>query len=83
MKTRILKGFIVACLTVGVFVTGQLVRIHQDAPKKLGLPGGGHNCCWRPGYSTVSRPDCPSPPVGITQQNVHSVCSCAPAQLWC
>lgn len=51
------------------------------APIKKGLPGGGHNCCWKPGiWSTI--PSC-GPPVALTPSNLSSHCSCAPIQLWC
>jgi len=52
---------------------------------KAGLPGGGHNCCWRSGtWSTiVSPPSCPAPSVPLTPSNLPSHCSCAPVGLWC
>ena len=48
---------------------------------KAGLPGGGHNCCWKSGlWSTI--PSC-GPPVSLTPTNLFSHCACAPIQLWC
>lgn len=48
---------------------------------KAGLPGGGHNCCMKPGFwSTI--PSC-GPPISLTSANLASHCGCAPIQLWC
>lgn len=49
-------------------------------PIKAGLPGGGHHCCYRPGFNSL--PACGGIP--ITPNNINSLCgTCVPIQLWC
>lgn len=46
-----------------------------------GLPGGGHNCCWRAGtWYTVAA--CGASVI-LTPVNLQAHCSCAPVGLWC